>query len=158
MRFLGMNSSAKIKSRAALRRTVSGLKNQNKTIVFTNGCFDILHAGHVKTFEKARSLGDVLIVAINSDASLRRLKGPGRPLVGQKDRAVVAGIDFQCLSHVSYLPFAWSYQVVPETGTFSESAWRGVQSRFIPQPSRIAEDPRPLSTLGYSPRGPGRAA
>lgn len=77
----------KVLTLPALRKKVSALKKQKKTIVFTNGCFDLLHAGHVRLFKKARSYGDALIVAINSDASLRRLKGPGRPLVGQKDRA-----------------------------------------------------------------------
>ena len=58
-------------------------------VVFTNGCFDIIHAGHIKVFEKAKSLGDILVVAINSDASMKRLKGPKRPLVNEKSRARV---------------------------------------------------------------------
>ncbi|MDR1952479.1 MAG: adenylyltransferase/cytidyltransferase family protein [Elusimicrobiota bacterium] len=65
------------------------LKKQGKTIVFTNGCFDLLHLGHISLFEKAKNLGDVLIVAINSDGSLKKLKGSKRPLVGQKDRAKI---------------------------------------------------------------------
>jgi D-beta-D-heptose 7-phosphate kinase/D-beta-D-heptose 1-phosphate adenosyltransferase len=83
---------------AELKKKVAALKKQNKTVVFTNGCFDLLHAGHVRLFKKARSYGDVLIVAINSDASLKRLKGPERPLVGQKDRsellAALEPVDF----------------------------------------------------------------
>ncbi len=58
-----------------------------RRVVFTNGCFDLLHAGHVALLEQARALGDVLVVAINSDASVRRLKGEGRPLVPQAERA-----------------------------------------------------------------------
>jgi D-beta-D-heptose 7-phosphate kinase/D-beta-D-heptose 1-phosphate adenosyltransferase len=65
------------------------LKDQGKKIVFTNGCFDLLHLGHVSLFEKAKKLGDILIVAINSDKSLKGLKGPKRPLVNQKDRAKI---------------------------------------------------------------------
>jgi len=95
---LGKNNTAKIQSRTVLRRTISRLKKHNKTIVFTNGCFDLLHVGHVRLFQKAKSLGDVLIVAINADASLRRLKGPRRPLVGQALRAEVlaslAAVDY----------------------------------------------------------------
>jgi len=60
-----------------------------KTIVFTNGCFDILHAGHVRYLEAAKQLGDILVVALNGDASVRELKGEGRPLNSQEDRAEV---------------------------------------------------------------------
>lgn len=56
-------------------------------LVFTNGCFDLLHRGHVSLLERARALGDLLVVGLNSDASVRRLKGPGRPLVPVEDRA-----------------------------------------------------------------------
>jgi rfaE bifunctional protein nucleotidyltransferase chain/domain len=61
------------------------------TVVATGGCFDLLHAGHVRTLAAARRLGDCLIVCLNSDASVRRLKGPSRPLVAQDDRAAVLG-------------------------------------------------------------------
>ena len=70
----------------AARRKAAGA---GKKTVFTNGCFDIVHAGHVALLEQARSLGDILIVGLNSDASVRRLKGPARPLNGLKDRARV---------------------------------------------------------------------
>ncbi|MGE0452953.1 MAG: D-glycero-beta-D-manno-heptose 1-phosphate adenylyltransferase [Vicinamibacteria bacterium] len=60
---------------------------EGRRVVFTNGCFDLLHAGHVALLEQARALGDLLVVAINSDASVRRLKGEGRPLVPQIERA-----------------------------------------------------------------------
>src|SRR5437764_2164153 len=59
-------------------------------VVFTNGCYDILHPGHVRLLEKARSLGDVLILALNTDASVARLKGPTRPLIPQTERAQMA--------------------------------------------------------------------
>lgn len=65
------------------------LHQQGKKIVFTNGCFDILHAGHVLYLESAKNLGDVLIVGVNSDASVKRLKGDGRPIVPQEERIVV---------------------------------------------------------------------
>lgn len=66
-------------------------KRNGKTVVFANGCFDLLHPGHTRLLEQARALGDVLIVAINSDASVRELKGPGRPLVPQEERAEILG-------------------------------------------------------------------
>jgi rfaE bifunctional protein nucleotidyltransferase chain/domain len=74
------------------------LNRQGKKVVFTNGCFDLLHAGHVRLFREARKLGDVLIVALNSDASVRRLKGPGRPIFPLAERfeilAAIAAIDY----------------------------------------------------------------
>jgi D-beta-D-heptose 7-phosphate kinase/D-beta-D-heptose 1-phosphate adenosyltransferase len=79
----------------AIRR---GLKRRGKKVVFTNGCFDLLHAGHVRLFHEAKKLGDVLIVALNSDASMRRLKGPTRPIFPLRERfeilAAVADIDY----------------------------------------------------------------
>ncbi len=69
-------------------------------MVFTNGCFDILHRGHLECLRQAKALGDVLVVGINTDASVRRLKGKGRPYVGEKDRAaLVSGlecVDYAC--------------------------------------------------------------
>ena len=80
-------SQRKIISAAVLTRQVRRAKAAGRTVVFTNGCFDLLHAGHVMLLERAKRLGDVLIVAINSDASAKRLKGPRRPIVSQRDRA-----------------------------------------------------------------------
>jgi len=60
-------------------------------VVFTNGCYDLLHPGHIRFLEQARSLGDVLILALNSDASVRRMKGPSRPLLSENERAEIAG-------------------------------------------------------------------
>ena len=69
-----------------------------RSVVFTNGCFDLLHAGHVTLLERAKQTGDLLIVAINSDRSVRALKGPARPLVPEQDRALVlaalASVDY----------------------------------------------------------------
>ncbi len=64
-------------------------KNKNKKIVFTNGCFDILHRGHVAYLCEARKLGDLLVIGLNSDASVKRLKGPERPINNEKDRQYV---------------------------------------------------------------------
>jgi len=64
-------------------------KQSGQMVVFTNGCFDLLHPGHVRLLERARELGDRLIVAVNSDAGVRRLKGPGRPIVSETDRAAL---------------------------------------------------------------------
>jgi rfaE bifunctional protein nucleotidyltransferase chain/domain len=69
-------------------------KQSGKTVVFTNGCYDLLHPGHIRLLEQARSLGDILILALNSDDSVRRLKGPSRPLTPERDRAdMAAGLE-----------------------------------------------------------------
>ena len=65
-------------------------KRAGQTVVFTNGCYDILHPGHIRLLESARSLGDILILALNTDASVQRLKGPTRPLISQDERAELA--------------------------------------------------------------------
>jgi rfaE bifunctional protein nucleotidyltransferase chain/domain len=65
-------------------------KDDGKTVVFTNGCYDLLHPGHVRLLEQARNLGDVLILALNTDDSVRRLKGPTRPLLPEGERAEMA--------------------------------------------------------------------
>lgn len=75
--------------RKRLKRMVDGLRRRGLRIAFTNGVFDILHRGHVEYLAKARSYGDVLLVGLNSDASVRRLKGPARPLQTEKDRASI---------------------------------------------------------------------
>jgi D-beta-D-heptose 7-phosphate kinase/D-beta-D-heptose 1-phosphate adenosyltransferase len=68
---------------------LASLKSQNKKIVFTNGCFDLLHVGHVRYLQEAKKLGDVLVIGVNSDASVKRLKGPARPVQTEADRAEI---------------------------------------------------------------------
>jgi rfaE bifunctional protein nucleotidyltransferase chain/domain len=79
----------KLLGSVALARRLAALRRQGKRVVFTNGCFDLIHPGHVRYLRKAKQLGDVLVVGLNSDASVRRLKGPARPLVSQRDRCEV---------------------------------------------------------------------
>jgi D-beta-D-heptose 7-phosphate kinase/D-beta-D-heptose 1-phosphate adenosyltransferase len=87
------DTAGKIRPQAALAATLAGLRRRGIKVVFTNGCFDIIHAGHVKYLAMARRLGDVLVVGLNSDASVRALKGRGRPLNSAPDRAeVLAGL------------------------------------------------------------------
>jgi len=76
--------------RPALVQARAEWRSAGKTVVFTNGCYDILHPGHIRLLEKARSLGDLLILALNTDSSVARLKGPTRPLVSEDDRALMA--------------------------------------------------------------------
>lgn len=84
----------KIKDLKTLAIIINKLKKRGKTIVFTNGCFDLLHYGHVKYLEDAKEQGDILVVAVNSDSSVRKIKGDNRPVVNQKFRlAVLASLE-----------------------------------------------------------------
>lgn len=91
----------KIKNLNTLKNIISRLKKNGRKIVFTNGCFDILHYGHAEYLERARRKGDILIVAVNSDASVRRIKGNKRPLINQNDRlkmiAALESVDYTLL-------------------------------------------------------------
>lgn len=80
-------SAQKIQTLPRLARLIRQAKARGRRVVLTNGCFDLVHAGHVQVLERARRYGDLLVVALNSDASVRRLKGAGRPILGQRDRA-----------------------------------------------------------------------
>ncbi len=82
-------------------KLAKNLKKQNKKIVFTNGCFDILHVGHVEYLKKSACFGDVLIVGLNSDSSVKKLKGENRPINSENDRAAVLAelksVDYVCI-------------------------------------------------------------
>lgn len=88
----------KLKTLEELVSVTQNLRQQGKRVVFTNGCFDLLHRGHVRYLDQAKALGDVLIVAINSDASVRALKGPDRPVMSHEERAelvtALAAVDY----------------------------------------------------------------
>lgn len=92
---------AKIQTRETLTEVRKQLSQQGKIVVFTNGCFDILHRGHAEYLQKARMMGDALVVGLNSDDSVTRLKGEGRPLLPQEDRAFLlaslSAVDFVCI-------------------------------------------------------------
>ena len=82
-----MDSGTRILDRAEIVRRVAAEKAEGRSVILTNGCFDVLHAGHIRYLEGARALGDVLIVAINSDRQVAALKGPGRPVLPESERA-----------------------------------------------------------------------
>ena len=92
-------TASKILTEIAIVDRVGALRQQGRSVVFTNGCFDLLHRGHVTYLEAARALGDVLIVAVNSDRSVRALKGPSRPLTPAEDRAHVLAA-LACVDYV----------------------------------------------------------
>lgn len=89
----------KILSLPALLESLESQRAKGRKVVFTNGCFDLLHAGHVLYLEEARALGDILVLGLNSDSSVQRLKGPSRPINKQDERAMVLA----ALESISYL-------------------------------------------------------
>jgi D-beta-D-heptose 7-phosphate kinase/D-beta-D-heptose 1-phosphate adenosyltransferase len=90
----------KIKERKKLLRIIKELKAKGKRIVFTNGCFDLLHIGHVRYLEEAKAQGDVLVVGVNSDTSVRKLKGRERPILPEEERAeILSGLG--CVDYVT---------------------------------------------------------
>ena len=82
---------AALSSRTEIMQLRDLWRAEGKSVVFTNGCFDLLHPGHIRLLEQARSLGDKLILGLNSDASVRRMKGPSRPILDERERAAMAG-------------------------------------------------------------------
>ncbi|MGM0437081.1 MAG: D-glycero-beta-D-manno-heptose 1-phosphate adenylyltransferase [Bacillota bacterium] len=77
----------KLKDISELKNIVNEYKKENKKVVFTNGCFDLLHIGHIRYLYKAKEFGSILVVALNSDKSVRNLKGKNRPIINEKERA-----------------------------------------------------------------------
>lgn len=78
-----------------LAREIARLKDRGKKIVLANGCFDLIHVGHIRYLREAKTRGDILVVALNSDHSIRQLKGPGRPLLEERERVeIMAGLEF----------------------------------------------------------------
>jgi len=99
---------SKIKNRKSLIKSLSSLRSKGKRIVFTNGCFDILHAGHVEYLSRAKRLGDILIVGLNSDSSVKKIKGKSRPINKERDRA-------KMLSALYFVDFVTSFsETTPE--------------------------------------------
>lgn len=95
-----MNDSIpKLRSREEIRRIIARARKQGREVVLCNGCFDLIHVGHVRYLAGARALGDLLVVAVNGDSSVRALKGEGRPLMSQTERAEIVA-SFECVDHV----------------------------------------------------------
>ena len=111
---------------------VAELKRQGKRVVFTNGCFDLLHPGHTRYLAEARKLGDALLVAVNSDRSVRALKGPGRPILPQHERAEILAA-LGCVDYVTI---------------FDDLTPRSVIARMLPQVLAKGADWGPTEIVG----------
>jgi D-beta-D-heptose 7-phosphate kinase/D-beta-D-heptose 1-phosphate adenosyltransferase len=84
-----MNAAEKVLDRNTLKEKVDSLRQAGKRVVFTNGCFDLIHIGHIRLLQQAKEQGDCLVVAVNSDSSVRQIKEPGRPFMPEGQRAEV---------------------------------------------------------------------
>lgn len=123
----------KLLDKAGLAAWLDDCRKNGKKIVFSNGCFDILHCGHVEYLSKAASFGDVMIIGLNTDASVKRLKGPSRPVNDEKSRAfVLAGLEF--VSAVTFFDEDTPYNLI-----------KTVQPDFLVKGS----DYKPEDIVGY---------
>jgi len=111
---------------------VAELKRQGKRVVFTNGCFDLLHPGHTRYLAEARKLGDALLVAVNSDRSVRALKGPGRPILPERERAEILAA-LECVDYVT---------------VFDDLTPRSLIARMLPQVLAMGADWGPTEIVG----------
>lgn len=101
----------KIRGREDLRNILGELRAKGKRIVFTNGCFDLLHIGHLRYLEEAKALGDILVVGVNSDRSVRDLKGPKRPILPEGERAeILSGLE--CVDYVTIFDEPTPFEII----------------------------------------------
>jgi len=103
----------RIKNRKELKCIREKLKRQNKKVVFTNGCFDLIHAGHVDYLMKAKKLGDILFVALNSDSSVKNIKGDKRPILKQDERAFIIA-NLKPVDYVTYFDEDTPLEIIRE--------------------------------------------
>lgn len=151
------NTDSKIVGPEEAAERLAGLRDGGKTVGLTNGVFDLLHAGHVRYLQEARALGDLLVVGINDDASVRRLKGPTRPLVPLDDRAAVIAA-LACVDMV--VPFSEDTaealvarlrpDVYVKGGDYNPAAGRG-EKGYLPEAAVVAGYGGRVAVLSYLP-------
>jgi len=96
----GIERKDKVRDKEELQKALKEARARGRRIVFTNGCFDLLHIGHLRYLEKAKALGDILVVGVNSDLSVQRLKGPERPILPLEERMEILS-GFECVDYVT---------------------------------------------------------
>jgi rfaE bifunctional protein nucleotidyltransferase chain/domain len=149
-----VRAAEKVLSRDEIARRLDAVRSRGGTIVFTNGVFDLLHVGHVRYLEFARALGDVLVVGVNSDDSVRRLdKGADRPLVAAQDRAEIVAalgcVDYVCI--FDELRPDVSIRALRPNVHVKDAAYQGTE---LPESAAVAEVG---GTIVFAPRVEGRS-
>ena len=127
-----MNRDKKIQKQSDLEKIRNQLKHMDEKVVFTNGCFDLLHSGHVHLFREAKKLGDVLIVAVNDDESVKKIKGASRPIFPLEERLEV----LEAIEDIDYLT------------SFSEETPRQIIARLLPDVLVKGGDWKPDEVVG----------
>lgn len=127
-----MNKNKKIQKQSGLEKIRNQLKDKDEKVVFTNGCFDLLHSGHVHLFREAKKLGDVLIVAVNDDESVKKIKGASRPIFPLEERLEV----LEAIEDIEYLT------------SFSEETPRQIITRLLPDILVKGGDWKPDEVVG----------
>lgn len=127
-----MNTDKKIQKQGALEKIRNQLKHKDEKVVFTNGCFDLLHSGHVHLFREAKKLGDVLIVAVNDDESVKKIKGASRPIFPLEERLEV----LEAIEDIEYLT------------SFSKETPRQIITRLLPDILVKGGDWKPDEVIG----------
>ena len=138
--------SPKVVEWAALLAWRERSRAEGKTVVWTNGCFDLLHVGHVRSLRAARALGDSLVVGVNSDASVRRLKGAGRPIVPAAERAEVLAA-LECVDRVVLFE-----ELDPEAALATAEARTSIARGPITRRRTASPSPKPKSSRAYGGR------
>ncbi len=156
-----LTTQHKILNREELAREVTRRQANGERGVFTNGCFDLLHLGHVRYLQDARALGDFLVLGLNSDESLRFLKGPGRPLVPENERAEILAA-LSCIDYVTIFPEKTANAIVEAlqpTIYVKGGDWHAAEGSE-PDPKRLPEAPSVLAyggTIRLIPYLPGHS-
>ena len=153
----GVATDAKIMDSAQAAAVLDDLRAQGRRVVLTNGVFDLLHIGHVRYLQQARSLGDLLVVGLNDDASVRRLKGPTRPLVPLEERAIILSA-LECVDIVTWFAedtaealVALLRPAVYVKGGDYDPAARPGEAGFLPEASTVAGYGGRVAVLSYLP-------
>lgn len=153
--------TTKIMPAADLAREIARRQTQGERGVFTNGCFDLLHLGHVRYLREARALGDFLIIGLNGDESVRQLKGPGRPLVPATERAEILTA-LACVDYVTIFPEATAGPLVAllQPAIYVKGGDYAEAEGITPDPARLPEMPVVLAyggTVRLIPYLPGHS-
>ncbi|MDA2927794.1 adenylyltransferase/cytidyltransferase family protein [Acidobacteria bacterium AH-259-G07] len=141
--------SHKIKALPQIKQIVSRQQEDGKTVVFANGCFDFLHVGHIRYLEAARALGDILVLGLNGDKSVRAIKGPGRPLMDQQERAEIMAA-LECVDYIVVFDDLRADQVLAELKPDVHAKGTDYTSETVPERDTVLSYGGTIAIVGDS--------